>query len=178
MSAYLETIVLGGGCFWCLDAGYRLINGVELVTAGFAGGQLKDPTYDEVTTGKSGHAEVVKVDFDSKKISLKDVLDIFWAMHNPTTKDQQGNDIGTQYRSIILYSNDDQRNVIKESIEHVGTLWHDPVVTEVEKLVKFYPADDDQQNYFQKNPERGYCQVIINPKLATLRATFSARIKN
>ncbi len=178
MSVQIESIVLGGGCFWCLDAGYRLIEGIESVTSGFAGGQMQNPTYYDVTSGKTGHAEVVKVDFDSKKISLEDVLDIFWAMHDPTTKDRQGNDVGSQYRSTILYTDEGQLDVIKKSIESITLLWDDPIVTEVKKLATFYPAEEEHQNYFQKNPERGYCQVIINPKLAKLRAKFTERVKN
>lgn len=178
MSVQTESIVLGGGCFWCLDAGYRLIEGIESVTSGFAGGQMQNPTYYDVTSGKTGHAEVVKVDFDSKKISLEDVLDIFWAMHDPTTKDRQGNDVGSQYRSTILYTDEGQLDVIKKSIESITLLWDDPIVTEVKKLATFYPAEEEHQNYFQKNPERGYCQVIINPKLAKLRAKFTERVKN
>lgn len=178
MSVQIESIVLGGGCFWCLDAGYRLIEGIESVTSGFAGGQMQNPTYYDVTSGKTGHAEVVKVDFDSKKISLEDVLDIFWAMHDPTTKDRQGNDVGSQYRSTILYTDEGQLDVIKKSVESITLLWDDPIVTEVKKLATFYPAEEEHQNYFQKNPERGYCQVIINPKLAKLRAKFTERVKN
>jgi peptide-methionine (S)-S-oxide reductase len=178
VSVQIESIVLGGGCFWCLDAGYRLIEGIESVTSGFAGGQMQNPTYYDVTSGKTGHAEVVKVDFDSKKISLEDVLDIFWAMHDPTTKDRQGNDVGSQYRSTILYTDEGQLDVIKKSIESITLLWDDPIVTEVKKLATFYPAEEEHQNYFQKNPERGYCQVIINPKLAKLRAKFTERVKN
>lgn len=178
MSVQIESIVLGGGCFWCLDAGYRLIEGIESVTSGFAGGQMQNPTYYDVTSGKTGHAEVVKVDFDSKKISLEGVLDIFWAMHDPTTKDRQGNDVGSQYRSTILYTDEGQLDVIKKSIESITLLWDDPIVTEVKKLATFYPAEEEHQNYFQKNPERGYCQVIINPKLAKLRAKFTERVKN
>jgi len=178
VSVQLESIVLGGGCFWCLDAGYRLIEGIESVTSGFAGGQMQNPTYYDVTSGKTGHAEVVKIDFDGKKISLEDVLDIFWAMHDPTTKDRQGNDVGSQYRSTILYTDEGQLDVIKKSIESITLLWDDPIVTEVKKLATFYPAEEEHQNYFQKNPERGYCQVIINPKLAKLRAKFTERVKN
>lgn len=178
MSVQLESIVLGGGCFWCLDAGYRLIEGIESVTSGFAGGQMQNPTYYDVTSGKTGHVEVIKVDFDSKKISLEDVLDIFWAMHDPTTKDRQGNDVGSQYRSTILYTDEGQLDVIKKSIESITLLWDDPIVTEVKKLATFYPAEEEHQNFFQKHPELGYCQVIINPKLAKLRAKFTERIKN
>ncbi len=172
-----ETIVLGGGCFWCLDAGYRLIEGVKGVVSGYAGGHTTNPTYYSVAEGDTGHAEVVKVIFDPSVISLDDVLDIFWAMHNPTTLNYQGYDKGTEYRSIILYTDDKQKAVIKESITKVSKLWDDPVVTEVAKLGDFFDAEDEHQNYFQKHPEQGYCQVIINPKLVKLRAKFTSRIK-
>lgn len=172
-----QTIVLGGGCFWCLDAGYRLINGVTEVVSGYAGGQLKDPDYYAVSGGQTGHAEVVKVTFDPAVISLEDILDIFWAMHDPTTQDRQGNDVGSQYRSAIYYTTDDQKPVIDKSLASVAKLWDNPIVTEVKELNQFYPAEAEHQNYFTKHPEAGYCQVIINPKLAKLRQKFQAKIK-
>lgn len=172
----LQYITLGGGCFWCLDAGFRLINGVTSVVSGYAGGD-GEASYYEVSGGKTGHAEVVRVGFDTSVIALKDILDIFWAMHNPTTLNFQGNDHGPQYRSIILYENDLQRPVIDESIQHVAKLWDDPIVTEVVRLTKFYEAEQEHQDYFQKHPEAAYCQVIINPKLAKLRAKFQAKLR-
>lgn len=173
-----ESVVLGGGCFWCLDAGYRLIGGVIKVTSGYAGGHTEDPHYYDVVDGTTGHAEVVKIDFDSNAISLKDILNIFWAMHDPTTLNRQGHDKGSQYRSIILYSNQDQKNSIEASLDTASTLWDDPIVTEVVELKKFYPAEEEHQNYFQKHPEMAYCQVIINPKLAKLRSEFVSHLKS
>lgn len=173
-----QTIVMGGGCFWCLDAGFRLIEGITEVVSGYAGGTTTDPSYYDVASGETGHAEVVKVTFDADVISLKDVLDIFWAMHNPTTLNFQGNDKGTEYRSIILFSDEEQNKIISESLKSVRKLWDDPIVTEIKPLEIFYPAEDEHQNYFQKHPEMGYCQVIINPKLKKLRQKFSSRLKN
>ncbi len=172
-----ESIVLGGGCFWCLDAGYRLINGVTEVISGYAGGNTVDPGYYQVASGRTGHAEVVKVTFDISVIKLEDVLDIYWAMHDPTTLNYQGNDKGTEYRSIILYTSNDQKLTIDKSMEVVSKLWNDPIVTEVKELETFCPAEDEHQNFFQKHPELAYCQVIINPKLLKLRQKFAASLR-
>jgi methionine-S-sulfoxide reductase len=176
MSSNSEIIVLGGGCFWCLDAGFRLVDGVNYVVSGYAGGNAVDPSYDEVCTGSTGHAEVVKITYDSSKIVLEDILDIFWAIHDPTTKNRQGNDEGTQYRSIIIYYSDKDETIIRNSIDKVNKLWSKPVITEIQHNIKFYPAEDEHQNYFNKHPERAYCQVIVNPKLAKLREKFASRI--
>ena len=173
-----ESIVLGGGCFWCLDAGYRLIEGVTEVVSGYAGGHTAKPGYNDVSSGETGHAEVVKVTFDTSKIGLADILDIFWAMHDPTTLNRQGADQGTQYRSVIYYQGTEQKETVDESLAQVAKLWDDPVVTEVTELDKFYSAEEEHQNYFQKHPEVGYCQVIINPKLEKLRKKFQQRLKD
>lgn len=173
-----ESIILGGGCFWCLDAAYRLVEGVTKVVSGFAGGDTKNPTYWRVVGGDTGHAEVVKVDFDPEVVSLVDILNIFWGMHDPTTLNYQGNDRGTQYRSIILYYGDKQKEVIDASVTAVAKLWDDPIVTEVSKLREFYPAEDEHQDYFKKHPDQAYCQVIINPKLAKLKMTFKEHLRS
>ena len=174
----MQSIVLGGGCFWCLDAGYRLIEGVTAVTSGYAGGKSPDPDYYSVASGATGNAEVVKVTFDSSVISLEDVLDIFWAMHNPTTLNRQGNDVGTQYRSVIFVQSESQKDIANESMQRVAKLWEDPVITEIATLDHFYEAESEHQNYFEKHPDMAYCQVIINPKLAKLREKFASRIKD
>lgn len=174
---YNESIVLGGGCFWCLDAGYRLISGVNNVIPGYADGKTFNPSYNDVSTGNTGHAEVVKVEFDNSKITLNDILDIFWAIHNPTTRNRQGNDIGSQYRSIILWTDKSQLSTINDSVARVSLLWNDPITTEVKELRTFYSAEEEHQNYFQKHPDRAYCQVIINPKLAKLKMKFADRLK-
>ncbi len=172
-----ETIVLGGGCFWCLEAAYQLIEGVEKVVPGYAGGTTDNPTYWDLHEAGNDHAEVVQVTFDTQKISLDDVLEIFWTIHDPTTPNQQGNDIGPEYRSIILFNNDAQKQVIEKSLQSAQKLWPNPIVTEVKTLTKFCEAEEEHHDYFNKNPNQAYCQVIINPKLAKLRAKFAAKMK-
>lgn len=174
-----ESIVLGGGCFWCLDAIYRRVKGVTNVTSGYAGGDLNEPSYEEVCTGTTNHAEVIKVDFDSSDIDLKTILDIFWSIHDPTTRNQQGNDIGTQYRSAIYYTGDIQKEIIEDSIEKTAKkLWGKPITTEIKPLNTFWPAEDYHQDFFNKNPEQGYCQIIINPKLAKFKKKFEHLLKD
>ena len=172
-----HSIVLGGGCFWCLDAAYRMVKGVTDVVVGYAGGETKDPIYEEVASGTTGHAEVVKVTYDDDVISSDDIMSIFWTIHDPTTLNRQGHDIGTQYRSCILYQDENQRKLAEESIEKVAELWDDPIVTEVKPLGTFYPAEEYHQDYFSKNPEAGYCQVVINPKLVKLRKEAATLLK-
>jgi len=174
-----ESIVLGGGCFWCLDTIYRRIEGVTQVTSGYAGGDTKKPSYEQVCTGTTNHAEVIKVDFDDSEIDLKTILDIFWSVHNPTTRNQQGNDIGSQYRSAIYYTSDKQRETIDASIrETAEQLWDGPITTEIKPLDTFWPAENYHQDYFNKNPEQGYCQIIINPKLAKCKKKFKHLLKD
>ncbi len=172
-----QSIVLGGGCFWCLDAAYRLIKGVINVTSGYSGGETTNPTYDQVSQGNSGHVEVVKIDFDSKIVSLEDLLDIFWTVHDPTTPNRQGNDVGTEYRSAIFYHDDNQKKIVEASKESAKKVWGNNIVTQIEPLVKFYPAEDFHQDFFDKNPEKAYCQIIINPKLKKLREKFTSLLK-
>ncbi len=172
-----KSIVLGGGCFWCLEASFQLIIGVVKVEPGYSGGRQEEANYDAVCAGLTNHAEVVKVTFDTTKINLGEVLDIFWAIHDPTSPDRQGNDIGRQYRSVIFYSEDEQLVTIQDSIKKTQALWKDVIVTQVEKLEEFYPAEEYHHDYFKNNPEKSYCQVIINPKLSKLRADFAHRIK-
>lgn len=169
--------MLGGGCFWCLDATYRLVKGIEKVVSGYAGGSLDNPSYEQVSTGRSGHAEVVELTFNPHAIALRDILSIFWAIHDPTTPNRQGNDVGPQYRSVIFYVNGLQLPIIEQSLAKAQKLWPNPIVTEVKLLEIFYPAEDYHQDYFTKNPSEGYCQVIINPKLTKLRQHFSAYLK-
>lgn len=167
-----ESIVLGGGCFWCLEATYQLVTGVKKVVPGYAGGSTDNPTYYQVATGNTGHAEVVRVTFDTEVIPFKDILDIFWIIHDPTTLNRQGHDIGTEYRSIILYEHSAQEKIIQQSISNASKLWKDPIVTEVQKLTNFYEAEAEHHNYFKNHPDQAYCQIVINPKLAKLRAHF------
>lgn len=174
----MEKIILGGGCFWCLDAGFKIIKGVEEVISGYAGGSAEDANYQKIGTGTTDHAEVVQVAFNSGVISLEDILDIFWAVHDPTTPNRQGNDVGPQYRSVIFYANESQKTTAQTSLEKIQELWDDPVVTQITPLEKFYPAEDYHQNYYENNPGNGYCQIILNPKLAKLKQKFADRIKD
>lgn len=168
-----ESIVLGGGCFWCLDALYRRIKGVLEVTSGYAGGVKKNPSYWDLHSPGNTHAEVIRVTFDPDLISLQTILEVFWAMHDPTTLNQQGNDVGIEYRSIILYGNEAQKEIVEASIENTAKkLWDKPITTEVKSLEEFWPAEEEHQDYFNKNPEQGYCQIIINPKIIKLRKKF------
>lgn len=166
--------MLGGGCFWCLDAAYRKVKGVTRVVSGYAGGHVEAPTYEQVSGGQTGHAEVVKVEFDTSQITLKQILDIFWAIHDPTQKDRQGGDIGPQYRSAIFYEGNTQKAGVEKSAEKIKKIWQKPIQTEIKPLDKFYPAEDYHQDYFAKNPTAGYCQVVINPKLSKLKEKYSS----
>jgi len=177
MTQSTESIVVAGGCFWCLDAAFRQIEGVTKVVSGYTGGQTLNPTYYQVASGETGHAEAVEVTFNPAIISLSDILDIFWALHNPTTLNRQGADVGTQYRSAIFYGDDEQRQIVEASVQAVQSLWSDPIVTQVKPLEYFYPAEAEHQDYFNKNPQAAYCQVVINPKLQKLREKFNQRLK-
>ncbi len=162
-----ESITLGGGCFWCVEAVYKRTEGVKSVTSGYAGGETRNPTYEDVCSGRTGHAEVVRVEFDPQVISLEEVLRLFFRAHDPTTRNRQGNDVGTQYRSIILYENDEQRAAAERMRSEVdgGT---GTVVTEIEPLGELYPAERYHQDYYDRNPQAGYCRVVIAPKLRKL----------
>jgi peptide-methionine (S)-S-oxide reductase len=177
MAERRELATLGGGCFWCLDAAYRRIEGVTQVVSGYAGGGDPHPTYQRVCSGSTGHAEVVQVEFDPDVISYADILDVFWAIHDPTTRNRQGADVGSQYRSIILTHDDTQRRIAEESRQAVAALWPRPIVTEIVPLEAFHPAEEYHQDYFARNPDQGYCQVVINPKLAKLREKFASRLR-
>jgi peptide-methionine (S)-S-oxide reductase len=172
-----ETIVLGGGCFWCLDALFRQIKGVQAVACGYAGGTAPNPTYESIHREQTGHAEVVEVKFDPKTVSLATLLDVFWAVHDPTTTNRQGNDVGPEYRSIVLY-NPNQNDEVEKAYDRAQANWDNRVITELKPFDVFYPAEDYHQDYFNKNPSQAYCQVIINPKLATFRKNFSALLKS
>jgi peptide-methionine (S)-S-oxide reductase len=177
MAERTELATLGGGCFWCLDAAYREIEGVVGVVSGYAGGRRPDPTYEQVCTGVTGHAEVVQVEFDPGVISYADILDVLWSIHDPTTRDRQGADVGSQYRSIILYHDEAQRTAAQASRDAVQKLWPRPIVTEIVPLEAFYPAEDYHQDYYARNPGQGYCQAVINPKLSKLRQHHAAMLK-
>ncbi|UCB44639.1 MAG: peptide-methionine (S)-S-oxide reductase MsrA [Spirochaetota bacterium] len=163
-----ELATFGGGCFWCTEAVYEKIDGVVSVISGYAGGNKTNPSYEDVVTGKTGHAEVIQIEFDPDKISYDELLDLFWKAHDPTTLNRQGADIGTQYRSIILYHNNMQREAAESSLKRASPLFDRPIVTEVKPLDKFYPAEDYHQDYYENNPNAGYCRIVISPKLKKL----------
>jgi len=160
-----ETAILGGGCFWCIEAVYKRIEGVKSVVSGYAGGSKTDPTYEQVCTGSTGHAEVVQVEFDPAVVSYERILETFWKAHDPTSLNRQGADVGSQYRSIILYRDEAQREAAERSREQAGKRYPRPIVTEIRPLEAFYRAEDYHQDYFAKNPYAAYCAFVIRPKL-------------
>ena len=164
----MQKATLGGGCFWCLEAVFQRLNGVQSVVSGYAAGKTKNPTYREICAGDTGHAEVVQIEFDPAILSYAQLLDAFWACHDPTTWNRQGADHGTQYRSIILYHNDEQKAQAVKSRDEAQKDFKDPIVTEILALPEFYPAEDYHQNYYNDNRAAGYCQVVIRPKLQKL----------
>jgi peptide-methionine (S)-S-oxide reductase len=167
--AKTETATFGGGCFWCVEAAFETFKGVKAVVSGYAGGQMSNPNYEQVCTGKTGHAEVVQVEFDPTQISYDQLLEIFWEAHDPTTLHRQGADVGTQYRSIILFHDEHQKRAVEKSKEAAQKKFSEPIVTEIVPLTKFYPAEDYHQDYFQKHPNAPYCAVVITPKLKKLQ---------
>lgn len=174
----IKSIQLAGGCFWCIEPIFSDLRGVVSATSGYAGGHDTLPTYKAVCSGQTGHTEVVKVDYDDEVISLSDILDLFFSFHNPTTLNRQGNDVGTQYRSAIYYSNSEDLDQITSAIERAEEIWRDPIVTEVAKDKIFYPAESYHQDYYKNNPNQGYCQFVINPKVNKLRANYSSLLKS
>ena len=163
-----ESVVIGGGCFWCMEAVFQRVEGVTKVTSGFAGGQAVKPSYEEVCTGRTGHAEVIKIEYNPAHVTLEHLLDIFWAAHDPTTLNRQGADTGTQYRSIILYANEKQKAVAEKAKAAAAKEFSTPVVTEIVPLKEFYSAEEYHQNYYNDNKNQGYCQIVITPKLRKL----------
>jgi peptide-methionine (S)-S-oxide reductase len=164
-----EKATLGGGCFWCVEAVYERLPGILSVTSGYAGGQTENPTYEQIGTGKTGHAEVVQIEYDPEKISYQKIIDLFWDAHDPTTLNRQGADVGTQYRSIILTANDDEARIAKESRDRAQGEFKSPIVTEIVPLEKFYPAEDYHQNFYRENPMHPYNMAVIRPKLNKLK---------
>jgi peptide-methionine (S)-S-oxide reductase len=174
-----EVATLAGGCFWCLEAVYDELSGVTDVVSGYSGGHVPNPSYEQVCGKRTGHAEVVQVTFDPDVISFRDVLRVFFTIHDPTTKDRQGNDVGPQYRSAIFYHSPEQKTIAEQVIAEVKQegLWPRPIVTEVTPFEAFYPAEDYHQEYFARNPYQGYCQAIIAPKVAKFRKAYIDRLK-
>ena len=173
------TAILGGGCFWCLEAVYTELRGVERVISGYAGGHVPNPTYEQVCSGRTGHAEVVQVTFEPQTISFREILEVFFTIHDPTTLNRQGADVGTQYRSAIYFQSPEQEQTAREVIAETTAsgIWKNPIVTEVAPLDRFYPAEGYHQNYFERNPFQPYCQIVIAPKVAKARAKYLTRLK-
>ena len=167
---------LGGGCFWCIEAALKELSGVESVTSGYAGGNTADPTYRQVCSGETGHAEVVQVVYDPEELSYADLLEVFFAVHDPTTKDRQGPDVGSQYRSIVLYHDEQQHREAEAFIEELADVYQDPIVTELEPLETFYEAEPYHQDYFENNPNEAYCRVNVAPKVQKVKEKFRDRI--
>jgi peptide-methionine (S)-S-oxide reductase len=172
-----EIATLGGGCFWCLEAVYQQVKGVLNVESGYAGGQVADPTYEQVCSGNTGHAEVVRLEFDPAVIGYRDILEIFFTIHDPTTPNRQGNDIGTQYRSAIFYHSPQQHETAKQVIAAMAHVWDAPIVTELNPIADYYKAEDYHQNYFEQHPLQGYCAFVVAPKVAKFRKTFADKMK-
>lgn len=172
-----ETATLGGGCFWCLEAVYKRIKGVEKVVSGYSGGTSRNPTYQEVCGGRSGHAEVVQITYDADRVTFNDLLDVFWAIHDPTSLNKQGADTGTQYRSVIFYRDDEQKALAQKAIDELGGTLERPVVTELSPLDVFYPAEAYHRDYFDTNPHEGYCMVVIDPKVEKFKKKFKSLLK-
>ncbi len=175
----LEVATLAGGCFWCLEAVYDDLRGVTDVVSGYSGGRVPAPTYQQVCTGTTGHAEVVQIAFDPKVVTFREILQVFFTIHDPTTRNRQGADIGPQYRSAIFYHTEEQRKVAQEVIDEINAahIWPAPIVTEVSPFAVFYPAEDYHQEYFARNPTQGYCQFVIAPKVAKFRKQYLEQLK-
>lgn len=178
MSTNFDTAVFGSGCFWCTEAIFEELKGVQSVEAGYSGGTVSNPTYQEVCTGNTGHAEVARILFDPNVISYSDLLEVFWTTHDPTTLNRQGADVGEQYRSVIFYLNDSQKVAAETSKKEVAPqIWDDPIVTAIEPLKNFYIAEDYHQEYYNNNKEQSYCKFVINPKLEKFRKKFKDKLK-
>lgn len=174
----MELATLGSGCFWCTEAVFQQLKGVQSVVSGYSGGQVENPTYEQVTTGRTGHAEVCQIQFDPEQISYEDMLEVFFSTHDPTTLNRQGNDVGTQYRSVIFYHNEEQKKSaerVKKELDESGT-WKNPIVTEIIPFDKFYKAEDYHQNYYRNNPNQGYCRLVIAPKLKKFEKVFKLKL--
>ena len=179
-SSNLKLATLGGGCFWCMEAVFNQLKGIRKIDSGYSGGSIKDPTYEQVSTGRTGHAEVIQLLYDPDIISYNEILRIFFATHDPTTLNRQGADEGTQYRSVIFYHSEEQKKIAEQVINEFNSknFFDSLIVTKVEPFGKFYPAENYHKNYFQRHPEQPYCRIVISPKVAKLRKKFSDKLKN
>ncbi|MGB2895764.1 MAG: peptide-methionine (S)-S-oxide reductase MsrA [Anaerolineales bacterium] len=180
MPEALEIATLGGGCFWCLEPIFDELTGVKAVKVGYAGGSSADPTYQDVCSGTTGHAEVIQISFDPDLITFGTILEVFFNVHDPTTPNRQGADVGTQYRSAIFYHDEGQRQTAKDVVRQIEAdgVWDAPIVTEVTPLSMYYPAEEYHQNYFRNNPNQGYCQAVINPKVTKFRKRYADQLKS
>ena len=174
-----EVATLGGGCFWCFEPVFEALNGVRTVAVGYAGGELAAPTYRQVGSGTTGHAEVIQIEFDPQVISYREILEVFFSMHDPTTPNRQGADFGTQYRSLVLYHNPEQQQTAESFLRELQAegIWNSPLVTQVEPYRAFYLGEEYHQDYYEKNPSAGYCRVVIEPKLAKFRKRYAEKLK-
>ena len=172
-----EVATLAGGCFWCLEAVFQNLRGVESVVSGYAGGNVANPSYELVCRGTTGHAEVVQIKFDPEEISFKELLEVFFTIHDPTTLNRQGGDVGTQYRSAIFYHSPEQKSIAEETIAELAMVWDDPIVTEVTELAEYYAGEDYHQNYFRNNPNQPYCAAVVAPKVAKARKHFLEKLR-
>lgn len=175
-----EEATLGAGCFWCVEAIFQRVKGVLHVESGYSGGSVENPTYEQVTTGNTGHAEVIRLIFDPKIVSYETILEVFWHTHDPTTLNRQGADVGTQYRSVIFYHDEKQKQIAEASKEKTqkSGLWDEPIVTEISPLINYYKAENYHQNYFNNNPNAGYCSIVIAPKIAKFKKDFPNLLKD
>jgi peptide-methionine (S)-S-oxide reductase len=178
-SGELKKATFGAGCFWCTEAVFLNVNGVSKVVSGYSGGKVKDPSYREVCTGMTGHAEVTQITYDPKVVSYEDLLEVFWNTHDPTTLNRQGADEGTQYRSAVFYNDEEQKKIAEQYKKQLEAshVYKNPIVTEISPLINFYPAEDYHQNYFALNPNQGYCQYVIRPKVDKFKKQFAAKLK-
>ncbi len=177
--ATIEQATLAGGCFWCIESAFNTVEGVEIAYSGYAGGQVDSPTYEQVCGGQTGHAEVVQINYDSSQLSYRDILEIFFALHDPTQLNRQGNDVGTQYRSAIFYHDQAQKDAAEQIIREIEDqqIWPDPVVTEIVALNNYSQAEDYHQDYFTNNPQNHYCNMVVAPKLAKFKQKFASKLK-
>jgi peptide-methionine (S)-S-oxide reductase len=173
-----EIATLGGGCFWCTEAVFQQMAGITAVESGYTGGQVANPSYEQICEGTTGHAEVVRLSFDPAVVSFREILEVFFTIHDPTTLNRQGNDVGTQYRSVIYYHTPQQQETAKQVISEMANVWDAPIVTELSPAVTYYKAESYHQNYFRQNPLQGYCAFIVAPKVSKFRQTFRDRIKS
>ncbi len=180
MPKKLEKATLGAGCFWCIEAVFQNLKGVQSVVSGYTGGRVENPTYEQICTGTTGHAEVAQIIFDPAVISFEDLLYVFWRTHDPTTLNRQGADVGTQYRSAIFYDSEEQKEIAEKSKAKTGAsdLWPDAIVTEISQLDKFYNAEEYHQDYYKLNPNQPYCRLVIDPKIRKLKEEFSNKLKD